>query len=30
MDDGRRLTSAAQAAFLLEQLDAPIEGCNKP
>lgn len=30
MDNGRRLTGAAQAAFLLEQLEARIEECNKP
>lgn len=30
MDDGRRLTGAAQAAFLLEQLEAHIKECNKP
>lgn len=29
MDDGRRVTGAAQAAFLLEKLAGHIEECNK-
>lgn len=28
--DGRRLTGAAQTGFLLEQLEAHIQECNKP
>lgn len=30
MDDGRRKIGASQSGFLLGQLEAQIEECNKP